>query len=501
MASLKDRARVVGGSLYDWLELRLGLIKPLTETAKHPTPENSASWLYVFGSAATVLLILQIVTGILLALVYSPSANQAWASLGLLNHTVPLGWYLRALHGWGSDFMIAIVLLHMVQVFLFGAYKFPRELTWIVGVVLLLLTLGMAFTGQVMRFDQDAYWGLGIGASISSRIPVVGPYLVHMLLGGPIIGGATLSRFFTLHVFVIPGLLLGGVGLHVWMVLRHGVSDWPMPGRIVRRETYQKEYHDLTAKSGIPFVPDAAWKDAVFAAALLLAVMACAFFFGPFGPGGTPDPTIIQTAPKPDFAFLWIYAVLAFLPPSLETPVLMVAPVLGIAALLLLPIFAGEGERHWARRPVAVLLVSVIAVTLGIFTHLGTYTPWSPVMNAWTAAPIPPKLLVNRTPLERQGALVLQDKQCRNCHSLAGSGGQRGPALDSIAARMTEDQIIRQVLQGGGNMPAYGNALNPSETKALMSFLLTLRGNNLAPAFDSSTNLTHPNPAQDATKK
>jgi len=496
MASIKDRARSAGISAFQWIELRLGLVTSLTEAATHPTPANSASWLYVFGSAATVLLILQIVTGILLALVYSPSANEAWASLGLLNHTIPLGWYLRALHGWGSDFMIAIVLLHMVQVFLFGAYKFPRELTWIVGVGLLLLTLGMAFTGQVMRFDQDAYWGLGIGASISSRIPIVGPYLVHMLLGGPIIGGATLSRFFTLHVFVIPGILIAGVGVHVWMVLRHGVSDWPMPGRIVRRSTYQKEYHDLTASTGIPFVPDAAWKDAVFAAALLLAVMACAFFFGPFGPGGAPDPTIIQTAPKPDFAFLWIYAVLAFLPPSIETPVLMVAPVLGIAALLLLPLVAGEGERHWARRPVAVLTVSVIAVTLGIFTHLGTYTPWSPVMNAWTAAPIPPRLLVNRTPLERQGALVLQDKQCRNCHVIEGSGGERGPTLDSIATRMTKDQIIRQILQGGGNMPAYGNALNPAETKALMSFLLTLRGNNLAPAVDSSTNLSHPGESQ-----
>ena len=114
MASLKNR-------VLDWLELRLGLIRPLTEAATHPTPVNSASWLYVFGSAATVLLILQVVTGILLALVYSPSANEAWTSLGLLNHSIPLGWYLRALHGWGSDFMIAIVLLHMVQVFLFGA--------------------------------------------------------------------------------------------------------------------------------------------------------------------------------------------------------------------------------------------------------------------------------------------------------------------------------------------------------------------------------------------
>jgi ubiquinol-cytochrome c reductase cytochrome b subunit len=396
---------------------------------------------------------------------------------------------VRALHGWGSDFMIAIVLIHMVQVFLFGAYKFPRELTWIVGVSLLLLTLGMAFTGQVMRFDQDAYWGLGIGASIASRVPIVGAPLVHLVLGGPIIGAATLSRFFTLHVFVIPGLLLAGVGVHVWMVLLHGVSDWPMPGRIVSKATYEREYHELTKKTGIPFVPDAAWKDAVFAAAILFSVMACAFFFGPFGPSGPPDPTIIQTAPKPDFPFLWIYAVLAFLPPSIETPVMLVVPVLAIAAMLLLPVIAAEGERHWARRPVAVLMVSVIALSLGVFTRLGTYTPWSPVMEAWSADAVPAEYLHERTPLERQGAMVLQDKQCRNCHSLSGVGGQRGPALDSIASRMTEDQIIRQVLQGGGNMPAYGNALNPSETKALVSFLMTLRGRHLAPAIDASRKL------------
>jgi ubiquinol-cytochrome c reductase cytochrome b subunit len=275
------------------------------------------------------------------------------------------------------------------------------------------------------------------------------------------------------------------------MVLFHGVSDWPVPGRIVRKSTYVRQYDELTAKTGLPFVPDAAWKDAVFAAAILFAVMACAFFFGPFGPNGPPDPTIIQTAPKPDFAFLWIYSVLAFLPPSIETPVMLIVPVLAIAGMLLLPVFASQGERHWSRRPVAVLMVSVIAVTLGIFTRFGTYTPWSPIMNAWSGDPIPPKYLHDRTPLERQGALVLQNKQCRNCHALAGSGGMRGPALDSIATRMTTDQMIRQVLQGGGNMPAYGNALNPSETKALVSFLSTLRGNDLAPAFDASRRLVH----------
>jgi ubiquinol-cytochrome c reductase cytochrome b subunit len=254
----------------------------------------------------------------------------------------------------------------------------------------------------------------------------------------------------------------------------------------VTKATYEKEYQELTARTGIPFVPDAAWKDAVFAAAILFSVMAFAFFFGPFGPNGQPDPTIIQTAPKPDAPFLWIYAVLAFLPPSIETPVMLVVPVLAIAAM---PLFAGQGERHWTRRPLAVLMVSVIAVSLGIFTRLGTYTPWSPVMTAWTSDATPPKYLIHRSPLERQGALVLQDKQCRNCHSLNVMGGLRGPALDDIASRMTEDEMIRQVLQGGGNMPAYGNALNPSETKALVSFLLTLHGNNLPTAVDSAGGL------------
>jgi ubiquinol-cytochrome c reductase cytochrome b subunit len=495
MPGLRQRAV----ELYGWFEQRLGLGEPMIEAAEHEVPENTSSWWYIFGSAATVLLGLQVVTGILLGLVYTPSASHAWNSLEFLDHSVKLGWFLRAVHGWGSDFMIAIVLIHMAQVFLFGAYKFPRELTWIVGVFLLLLTLGMAFSGQVLRFDQDAYWGLGIGASILSRVPWIGGWLVDMMLGGPIIAGPTLTRFFALHVFVIPGILLVMVGVHLWMVLRLGINDWPMPGRVVRKSTYVREYHELTKKTGIAFIPDAAWKDAIFAAAIMLAVIACALLFGPFGPTGQPDPTIIQTAPKPDFAFLWIYAVLAYLPPSLETPVLFIAPTLGIIAMLLLPLVGGEGEKHWSRRPVAVLMVAVIAVTLGVFTRLGTYTPWSPIMDAWTSDPIPVTYLHGRTPLERQGAIVLQDKQCRNCHSIGGAGGLRGPALDAIAARMTEDQIIRQVLQGGGNMPAYGNALNPSETTALVRFLTTLRRNDLSPAIDASRHMVLSNPSSPVT--
>jgi ubiquinol-cytochrome c reductase cytochrome b subunit len=470
----------------EWFDLRLQLGTPIRETAQHPVPRETASWFYVFGSAALTCFMLQLVTGLLLALIYVPSAGEAWNSLQTLNHGVSLGWFIRALHGWGSNFMVAIVLIHMVQVLLFGAYKFPRELTWIVGVLLLLVTLGMAFTGQVLRFDQDAYWGLGIGASIASRVPVIGPWAVKLMLGGPIIAGATLSRFFALHVFVVPGLLIAFVGAHLLMVLKLGINEWPMPGRIVRRATYLQEYHELTQKQGVPFVPNAVWKDIFFSGFILVAIAVCAIHFGPFGPGGQPDPTIIQTAPRPDFFFLWLYALLSFLPPSAETPILLIGPAIGIFALLALPFVAGEGEKSWKRRPIAVLTILLVAVALGTLTHLAEHTPWSPVMDAWSSQPIPAEFLQGRTALERHGALVFQSKQCHNCHLLDDKGGQRGPALDSVALRLTEDQLIRQVIQGGGNMPAYGKNLSPAETTALVAFLKTLHPANQKPASNAS---------------
>ncbi len=470
----------------EWFDRRLQLAAPIREAAEHPVPRNSASWFYVFGSAALTVFLLQLATGILLALIYVPSAAEAWNSLQDLNHDVTLGWFIRALHGWGSNFMVAIVLIHMMQVFLFGAYKFPREFTWIVGVFLLLMTLGMAFTGQVLRFDQDAYWGLGIGASIASRVPIAGPAIVKLMLGGPIIAGATLSRFFALHVFVIPGSLIAFVCLHLLMVLKLGINEWPMPGRLVKRATYEAEYHELTKKDGIPFVPDAVWKDMFFAAFILLAVAACAVYFGPFGPTGRPDPTIIETVPKPDYFFLWIYALLALLPPSLETPAVLIGPVVVIIGLLLLPFLSGEGEKSWRRRPIAVLSVLLIAIALGTFTHLAEFAPWSPHMNAWSGDPVPERMLQGTTALERQGALVFQVKQCRNCHALGGTGGERGPALDSVAVRLTQDQLIRQVIQGGGNMPTYGKNLSPPETTALVAFLQTLHLPGQAPARDAS---------------
>jgi ubiquinol-cytochrome c reductase cytochrome b subunit len=237
---LVELLKAAGG----WLDARLNVGEAIVDVAAHPVPRSSASWWYVFGSATLVVFILQLVTGVCLATVYAPSAEGAYQSLLYLNYQQPVGWYLRALHGWGSNFMVALMIVHMVQVFLFGAYKFPRELTWLAGVVLLLCTLGMAFSGQIMRFDQDAYWGLGIGVAIVGRVPVIGYKLVDLVLGGPIIAGETLSRFFTLHVFVIPGMLMGFVALHLFLVLRLGINEWPMPGRLVTRDKYLTQYRE-----------------------------------------------------------------------------------------------------------------------------------------------------------------------------------------------------------------------------------------------------------------
>src|SRR5438445_101316 len=207
----------------EWFEARLCLRESLGPMLTHPIPRSVAGpmgWWYVFGSASLTLLMIQILTGIGLALVYVPAADKAYESLLFLNYEQPLGWFMRALHYYAGSGMVVLVLAHMTQVVLHGAYKYPRELTWVVGVLLLLFTLGMFFSGQVLRWDPDAYWGLAVAGSMAGRVPGLGPWIVELLLGGPVIGGDGLSRFFTLHVFVIPALLLTFLAVHRWLVVR-----------------------------------------------------------------------------------------------------------------------------------------------------------------------------------------------------------------------------------------------------------------------------------------
>ena len=396
---------------------------------------------------------------------------------------------MRALHYYAGSGMVVLVLVHMTQVFLHGAYKYPRELTWVLGVLLLLCTLGMFFTGQVLRWDPDAYWGLAVGGSMAGRVPVIGPWVVRMLFGGPVIGGDSLSRFFALHVFVIPGALLFFLAIHLWLVLKCGISAPPVPGQVVDPKTYDAAY-EKQLQSGVPFLGDAMTKDILFSALAVIVVVALAAILGPKGPTGPPDPTLPGANPRPEWPFLWLFALLSLSPPGAETCIILVFPVILIGVLFLVPFLSNRGERAPSRRPVAVLAVIAIYTALGVLTYEGATSPWSPQMTAWSGDPIPVSMVRNSTPLRLQGAALFQNKTCRNCHALDSIGGKRGPDLTAVGTRLTRGQLIDQISNGtpgGGNMPAYGSQISPAEMTALVEFLEHLRPGGRPPARQAAT--------------
>lgn len=484
-------------SIGRWLDARLKFSENIVPMLMHPIPRASAGpmgWWYVFGSASLTMLAVQILTGIGLALVYVPAADNAYASLLALDYDQTAGWFLRALHYYAGSGMVVMVFLHMTQVFLQGSFKYPRELTWIVGVFLLLCLMGMFFTGQVLRWDPDAYWGVAVGGSMAGRVPIIGPWIVDVLLGGPIIGGSTLSRFFTLHVFVIPGALLALLGIHLWLVLKCGISAPPRPGEKVNPQTYDAEYHE-EVKRGVPFFGDAMIKDALVSAVAVLVVIVIAAWMGPKGPSGPPDPTMGGANPRPEWPFLWLFALLSLSPPGYETFIMLVFPVVIIIVLLLVPFISNGGERAPSRRPVAVLSVIVIATLFGVLTYQGVASPWSPVMTAWSGDSVPVRIVERSSPVELQGALVFQYKNCRNCHALDGVGGRRGPDLTDVATRLTRNKLIDQVSNGtpgGGNMPAYGKQMSPNEMSVLIEFLTSLRPEGQPPAQSAALSPSGP---------
>jgi ubiquinol-cytochrome c reductase cytochrome b subunit len=300
---------------------------------------------------------------------------------------------------------------------------------------------------------------------------------VDLLLGGQIIGGNSLSRFFTIHVFATPALLIIVIAIHLWLVVKKGVSAPPAPGKTVDPRTYDAEYHK-ELKSGVPFLGDAMRKDIFFSALAVIVVVAIAVLIGPKGPTGLPNPALEGANPRPEWPFLWLFALLSLSPAGAETFIILVFPLLLILALFAVPFVSNRGERAPSRRPMSVLGVIVIYTILGVLTYEGSTAPWSPQMTAWSGEPVPVNIVRKCSPQQLQGAVVFQNKNCRNCHALEGVGGKRGPDLTSVGARLTNDQLIDQVSNGtpgGGNMPAYGKQISPNEMTTLVDFLGSLR--------------------------
>jgi ubiquinol-cytochrome c reductase cytochrome b subunit len=459
-----------------WLDDRLGISELIMPSLKHLVPHD-AGWWYVFGSATLVAFIVQVVTGIALAFSYVPSASQAYETLTFITNHAPFGNFLRALHYFGASAMVLMVGAHMAQTFLFGSYKFPREMNWITGVLLLAFTLVMGFTGQLLRWDQNATWSVVIAAEQAGRIPWIGDWLARFILGGSTIGGATLSRFFAIHVFLVPGLIFVFVAVHLRLVLRHGIAEPPTAGKPVNPKTYRKEYEQLLHKSGHPFWPDGAWRDFVFGTGLLLILVGLALWFGPPQLGKPPDPSILQADPRPDWYLLWYFALLALIPPKIEGYVMILTPALIGILLLATPLLNRSGERAPSRRPWSIAVVLLSVITIGSLWIAGAKSTWSPNFDP---EPLPPNIVgVTSGPVFR-GSRLFRQKACLNCHLIAGYGGRRGPDLTEVADRLKETDLVIRIVNGGVNMPAFGSSLKPDELADIVAFLETRTQHRMA---------------------
>jgi ubiquinol-cytochrome c reductase cytochrome b subunit len=458
-------------SVLCWLDERLGFSTTLKPLIEHPVPPTS--WDYTLGSAALIAFTVQVVTGVALAFTYVPTPDHAYESLDFITHGAILGSIVRGIHFWGASAMVLLVAAHAAQVFLVGAFKFPREVNWLSGTLLLVFTFGMAFTGQLLRWNQDAYWAVVVGASQAARAPLIGDFLTGVLFAGPQIGGATLTRFYATHVFMIPAIIFGLLGLHLYLVIRHGVSEPPVPGVVVDRRTYRQRYEELMHKIGVPFWPDAGWKDVVFALLVGSVVLILAIWLGPPELGTKADPTIIQADPRPDWYFLWYFALLALIPPQIEDVFIIGFPLVLGLLFILLPFVAPFGERSPLRRPWAIGIVAFSAVSIAALVRMGSEAPWSP--NVTGNLVLPASVTAGLSPTAAQGAQSFQQRGCINCHTIAGVGGQRGPDLTHIGSALSTDQLTWRILNGGRNMPAYGDTVSPQELSALVEFLSGLK--------------------------
>jgi ubiquinol-cytochrome c reductase cytochrome b subunit len=428
--------------------------------------------LYVFGSATLAAFGLQVASGVVLATVYVPAAGEAFDSLRFLTEEAPFGNLIRGMHYWGASAMVVLLGIHLLRVFLSGSYKYPREVNWLTGVVLLGLTLGMGFTGQLLRWDQNAVWSVVVGAEQAGRLPFIGAWVAEFLLGGSTLGGATLSRFFAAHVLVLPLLIMAGVGTHLALVLRNGISEPPRAGDAVDPAIYRERYERLLQREGVPFWPNAAWRDLVFAALVVAAVVGLALVAGPAPLDRPPDPSLVNAHPRPDWYFWWYFALLAYLPPGLENAVIVLAPLLGGAILVGLPLLAARGERHPVRRPLAVAAVVCGLTVLAALTVAGKRERWSPRFDA---DPLTTAEIGRSSGPIYEGGMLFNTKRCLFCHAIEGRGGMRGPDLTLVGNRLTPEQLTLRIANGAPNMPSFAGILSADELEHLVVFLSSRR--------------------------
>jgi len=466
-----------------WFDDLTGLSAMLGPLLDHPVPKaRKTAWFYVLGSATLIAFLIQVVTGTALASGYVASSGQAYSTLQFIS-SAPIGRVIRGIHYFGASAMIILIGLHTIRVYLMASYKYPRQMNWLSGVALLLLTLAMLFTGQLLRWDQTGFWSVLIAAEQAGRVPFIGNWLGHFILAGDTVGGATLSRFFAAHVFFLPGLMFLIVGLHLYLVVHNGISEPPSTKNPVDPKTYRPWFQALLAREGEPFWPYAAWRDVVFGFLVVATVVGLAILVGPPLLGKPPDPTIVEATPRPEWYFLWYYAILSIIPKWSENWVMVWAPAAFGAALVLLPFVARKGQRSPIRRPWSFAVVGVILFSIAYYGEVGKIAPWSPRMDA---PPLPATVVGATSGPVADGARIFHDKGCEYCHKVAGYGGIRGPDLTYTGDTLTPAQIITRIYSGAANMPSYRGNITPDQMSALLAFLGSRHRQPIEPPVASS---------------
>lgn len=434
--------------LYHWFDSRLRL-QPIQKTLLDEPIPGGASWIYVFGSATLFLFVMQALTGMFLVVYYAPTPDHAYDSIQFIENEVTFGAFVRGIHHWGASGMVVAIGLHMLQTFLYGAYKPPREVMWIVGVILFLITLAFAFTGYLLPWDQNAYWATQIGINMVGTVPLVGDILVRVLRGGDTLGALTLSRFFAVHILFLPVFLLGLVLLHLFILRRVGpAGPWS---------------EERMAQGSETFYPRQVYMDAVVMAGVFIIVAALAALL-PFPLADKTNPADSTFVPVPEWYFLFYYQLLKYVHGVFEPLATWILPALFFLMLLLWPFIDRNPARNPIKRP-AALMAGALFLAI-VFTLLG--------ISLRDLYDVP-----RTDPAVARGIAVFAQFGCAGCHRVHGQGGAVGPDLSYEGdTRQDRDWHIRHFrdppsVVAGSFMPKF--PLSDQQLQDLTSYMLSLK--------------------------
>jgi ubiquinol-cytochrome c reductase cytochrome b subunit len=422
-------------------------------------------WTATLGSLSLMIFATMFVSGVFLAMHYNPSPDKAYQSVDYIMQTVRGGWLLRGLHHWGASAMVIAVFLHMLTGFFSGAYKKPRELTWISGVVLLLIVLGLGFTGYLLPWDLKAYWATTVSTNIPKDIPFVGGFLSRLMLGGENVSGATLTRFYAVHAMLLPALLVVVLAFHIYLVRVHGISEEDAEAEAPTRDG------DAKPAKAYRFYPEHAWRSSLVYAVGLLALIALSIF------AHIPREEIAGTQvesylPRPEWYYMWLFQLLTLFPGKWEAVGSLLIPFLLVTLLFVLP-FLDRSRRMGVRNRPLPLAVGVMGIVgIAYLTAIG-FAGAKPYGQTFA---VPDRPL---TASEQRGLYLYADRDCSYCHQVNGQGGhRRGPDLSNMVAKhRTRDYLARyirdpQSVDSSSVMPKY--PLPDADLNALADFLLSL---------------------------